>query len=87
MPLQLTKTKNYITDLKIFNETVTRISNPKLKTEVEKLIKEYKHQATLIDNEHATLEKGYPDPSKSRDFVSRLAEVRKRLYKIVNDLN
>jgi len=87
MPLHLSKTKSYIADLKVFNESLNRITNPKLKTETEKLIKDFKHQVSLIDNEHTELGKGYPNPSKSKDFVSRLAEVRKRLYKIVDDLD
>jgi len=87
MSLRLTKSTQYIVDLKRFTENVHRITNPKLKTEVERLMKEFKHQASLIDNEHETLSRGYPDPSKTKEYVTKLAKVRKRLYQIFNDLD
>jgi len=85
--LQLSKSKKYISDLEYFNKCKDLIPSPKLKTEFEKLLKEFKHQASLIDGEHSTYNKGYPNPGKSKEYVTKLTETRKRMYKIVSGLD
>lgn len=86
MSFYITRSKNYLEDLEKFSSNKDRI-NPKLRSQYENLIKKFKNTATIIDNEHSSSNKEFSPLLKSRESVTELAEVRKRLYKMINDLD
>jgi len=87
MKLQLSNSERYRKDIKSFNQALLKITNPKLKQEFESLMAEFKKYSTLIDEEHNPTNNGYINPARAHESVDRLASVRYKLYKIVNDLN
>jgi len=83
--LKLDVDPKYQKDLNDFNKALD-LASTKLRPTLEALIKEFKNQTSLINEEHASYT-GYINPKKTRESIDRLARVRWQLYQILKDLN
>jgi len=82
----ITQSKNYLKELKDFTEAVESITDSTSKTKAKRLLDEFKTQAKFIDNQYNSLLDGARSSANPKEFVAKLTEARKKLYKIIEDL-
>jgi hypothetical protein len=84
--LKFSELPKFQKDLKYFTQELSLVSNPALKEECNKLLKELASEAAQIDAGHDPANNGYIDPRSLHENRIRIIEIRKRLTTIVNDL-
>lgn len=76
---KLTQEKKIKLDLQRYTLAVSKIQNVSVKQQFETYLQDYKLQLNLIDEGHSTTNNGYIKPSRNRENVERLNEIRTKL--------
>jgi len=76
---KLTQEKKIKLDLQRYTLAVSKIQNVSVKQQFETYLRDYQLQLNLIDEGHNTTNNGYIKPSRNRENVERLNEIRTKL--------
>lgn len=79
---KLTDEKKVKQDLQRYTLAVSKIQNMSVKQQFETYLRDYQLQLNLIDEGHNTTNNGYIKPSRNRENVERLNEIRTKLEKL-----
>ena len=79
---KLTQEKKIKLDLQRYTLAVSKIQNVSVKQQFETYLRDYQLQLNLIDEGHNTTNNGYIKPSRNRENVERLNEIRTNLEKL-----
>ena len=79
---KLTQEKKIKLDLQRYTLAVSKIQNVSVKQQFQTYLRDYQLQLNLIDEGHNTTNNGYIKPSRNRENVERLNEIRTNLEKL-----
>ena len=74
-------------DVLRYKKAINSITNTKAKLNAEKLLKDFLHQATLIDEAHSFKNLGFMDPKSVNENSDVLLQLKGKLEKFVSDAN
>lgn len=70
-------------DFEKYRLAVSKIQNASVKKQFEIYLKDFQQQINLIDEGHSSINNGYIKPSRNRENVERLIELRTKLETII----
>lgn len=70
-------------DFEKYTLAVSKIQNLSVKQQFETYLRDYQLQLNLIDEGHNTTNNGYIKPSRNRENVERLVEIRTKLESLL----
>lgn len=85
--MKLTNHNKFQKDLQRFQSAIENVNDQKKKIYFNKILSQFKAQATIIDNNHSTYLSHKIDPRTIKENVKELGELRIILENLCKDLN
>jgi hypothetical protein len=77
--MQLSKSKQFLAEYTMFSDKISKITDQKIKSEMEMLVKQLVREVQSIDMLHKELVGGGKMPSKSGESKESLISIRKKI--------
>ena len=77
--MQLSKSKQFLTEYTMISDKISKITDQKIKSEMEVLVKQLVREVQSIDMLHEELIGGGKMPSKSGESKGNLISIRKKI--------
>lgn len=87
MSLRINSLKKYRNELDFFKKEVDKIKINSIKKQGLSLISKLENEMKMIEQGHDSYYNGYINPVFLRDNISKSIDIRKKLHKLIKEIN